>query len=94
MNLNFTINICVILKYNASLLAWASPPPGPCYIISEYRCHVYVRSDSLACVVIADEDYPPRVIFTLMSKVSAYVSTPSVTEEGQLLLKSGIFIYK
>lgn len=41
------------------------------YIFSEYRCHVYVRSDSLACVVIADEDYPPRVVFTLMSKVTA-----------------------
>jgi synaptobrevin family protein YKT6 len=35
----------------------------------EYRCHVYVRSDCLACVVIADSDYPPRVVFTLMSKV-------------------------
>lgn len=35
----------------------------------EYRCHVYVRSDSLACVVIADHDYPGRVCFTLMNKV-------------------------
>ena len=35
----------------------------------EYRCHVFVRSDSLACVVIADHDYPPRVCFTLMNKV-------------------------
>ena len=36
---------------------------------AEYRCHVFVRSDSLACVVIADHDYPPRVCFTLMNKV-------------------------
>ena len=31
---------------------------------------MYVRSDNLACVVIADGDYPPRVVFTLMSKVA------------------------
>ena len=37
---------------------------------TEYRCHVYVRSDGLACVTIADDDYPPRVVFTLMSKVN------------------------
>ena len=35
----------------------------------EYRCHVYVRSDNLSCVVIADMDYPVRVCFTLMNKV-------------------------
>lgn len=39
------------------------------FLPPEYRCHVYVRSDSLACVVIADQEYPPRVVFTLMSKV-------------------------
>lgn len=37
--------------------------------LSEYRCHVFVRSDGLACVVIADMDYPVRVAFTLMNKV-------------------------
>ena len=40
---------------------------------TEYKCHVHVRSDSLACVVIADNDYPPRVAFTLMSKVTLTV---------------------
>jgi synaptobrevin family protein YKT6 len=35
----------------------------------DYRCHVYVRSDNLSCVVIADLDYPVRVAFTLMNKV-------------------------
>ncbi|XP_003383349.1 PREDICTED: synaptobrevin homolog YKT6-like [Amphimedon queenslandica] len=35
----------------------------------EYRCHVFVRSDGLACVAIADMDYPVRVAFTLMNKV-------------------------
>ena len=28
-----------------------------------------MRSDSLSCVIIADMDYPVRVIFTLMNKV-------------------------
>ena len=35
----------------------------------DYRCHVYVRSDYLSCVVIADQDYPARVAHTLMNKV-------------------------
>eukprot|EP00071_Canis_lupus_P038675 XP_022272232.1 synaptobrevin homolog YKT6 [Canis lupus familiaris] len=36
----------------------------------EYLCHVYVRNDSLAGVVIADSEYPSRVAFTLLEKVS------------------------
>ncbi|NXV75673.1 YKT6 protein, partial [Atlantisia rogersi] len=35
----------------------------------EYLCHVYVRSDGLAAVVIADNEYPQRVCFTLLDKV-------------------------
>ncbi|KAF5287078.1 hypothetical protein FQA39_LY16063 [Lamprigera yunnana] len=35
----------------------------------EYMCHVYVRGDSLAAVLISDEDYPPRVSHTLITKV-------------------------
>ncbi|XP_069622801.1 synaptobrevin homolog YKT6 [Ranitomeya imitator] len=35
----------------------------------EYLCHVYVRNDSLAGVVIADAEYPQRVCFTLLEKV-------------------------
>ncbi|KAB0804701.1 hypothetical protein PPYR_01671 [Photinus pyralis] len=35
----------------------------------DYMCHVYVRGDSLAGVVISDEDYPPRVSHTLITKV-------------------------
>ncbi|XP_036102031.1 synaptobrevin homolog YKT6 [Molossus molossus] len=34
-----------------------------------YLCHVYVRNDSLAGVVIADSEYPSRVAFTLLEKV-------------------------
>ncbi len=32
-------------------------------------CHTYVRSDSLAGVLIADHEYPQRVAYTLLTKV-------------------------
>lgn len=35
----------------------------------EYMCHVYVRSDSLAGVVVSDHEYPNRVAHTLINKV-------------------------
>ncbi|XP_036365068.1 synaptobrevin homolog YKT6 isoform X1 [Octopus sinensis] len=35
----------------------------------DYLCHVYLRGDSLACVMIADHEYPQRVAHTLLSKV-------------------------
>ncbi|KAM5273070.1 synaptobrevin homolog YKT6 isoform 2-T2 [Ctenodactylus gundi] len=35
----------------------------------EYLCHVYVRNDGLAGVVIADSEYPSRVAFSLLEKV-------------------------
>ncbi|XP_075379882.1 synaptobrevin homolog YKT6 [Mycteria americana] len=35
----------------------------------DYLCHVYVRNDGLAGVVIADNEYPQRVCFTLLDKV-------------------------
>ncbi|KAF7995004.1 hypothetical protein HCN44_004476 [Aphidius gifuensis] len=35
----------------------------------EYMCHVYVRGDSLAGVLISDHEYPNRVSHTLLTKV-------------------------
>jgi len=35
----------------------------------EYMCHVYVRRDNLAGVVISDHEYPSRVSHTLITKV-------------------------
>ncbi|XP_018336651.1 synaptobrevin homolog YKT6 [Agrilus planipennis] len=35
----------------------------------EYMCHVYVRADKLAGVVISDHEYPQRVAHTLITKV-------------------------
>lgn len=45
-------------------------PPLTPFLLAEYLCHVYVRSDGLAGVVIADNEYPQRVCFTLLDKVS------------------------
>lgn len=41
---------------------------------SEYMCHVYVRGDNLAGVLISDHDYPHRVSHTLITKVIIYYS--------------------
>lgn len=41
----------------------------------DYLCHVYVRNDSLAGVVIADNEYPSRVAFTLLEKVSFWFAS-------------------
>jgi hypothetical protein len=42
------------------------------FLIVEYICHVYVRSDSLAGVVIGDHEYPNRVAHTLLNKVGDF----------------------
>jgi len=34
-----------------------------------FMCHVYVRADNLAAVLIADHEYPQRVAHTLITKV-------------------------
>lgn len=39
------------------------------FFLTEYLCHVYVRNDCLGGVVIADNEYPSRVCFTLLDKV-------------------------
>lgn len=35
----------------------------------DYLCHVFVRADNLAGVVISDNEYPNRVAHTLLNKV-------------------------
>jgi len=34
-----------------------------------YMCHVYVRADNIAAVLIADHEYPGRVAHTLLTKI-------------------------
>ncbi|KAK0074376.1 hypothetical protein PV325_008429 [Microctonus aethiopoides] len=41
----------------------------------EYMCHVYVRGDNLAGVLISDHEYPSRVSHTLITKVLDEFST-------------------
>lgn len=50
----------------------------------DYLCHVYVRADGLAGVVIADNEYPSRVCFTLLDKVSRVGQDVWVTSMGCL----------
>ena len=40
------------------------------FAFAEYVCHVFVRSDSLGGVIVSDLEYPQRVVFTLLNKVS------------------------
>lgn len=39
-------------------------------VVLEYMCHVYVRADNLAGVLISDDEYPHRVAHTLLTKVN------------------------
>ena len=45
---------------------------------TEYLCHVYVRSDNLAGVLISDHEYPQRVAFTLLNKVRNTSTTTNI----------------
>ena len=70
-----------VLAYAASVLAYAAsvhcddcPIPSSSRLffshsLTEYICHVHVRSDGLSCVIISDQEYPSRVCYTLMNKI-------------------------
>lgn len=34
-----------------------------------HLCHAYVRFDNLSCAIISDEEYPQRVVFTLIHDI-------------------------
>jgi len=36
----------------------------------DYMCHVFVRHDGITGVLVADQEYPSRVAFTVLSKVT------------------------
>lgn len=35
----------------------------------EYMCHVFVRGDNLAGILVSDQEYPHRVAHTLITNV-------------------------
>lgn len=40
-----------------------------CIVFTDYMCHVFVRADNLAAVLISDHEYPRRIAHTLITKV-------------------------
>uniref|UniRef100_A0A8C6AET4 V-SNARE coiled-coil homology domain-containing protein n=1 Tax=Monodon monoceros TaxID=40151 RepID=A0A8C6AET4_MONMO len=54
--------------------------------IKEHLCHVYVRNDSLAGVVIADSEYSSQVVFTLLEKVLDEFSKQAELDETKIIL--------
>ncbi|GAU92183.1 hypothetical protein RvY_04296 [Ramazzottius varieornatus] len=58
------------MTFTSELLVERTPVGSKARIKQEdYMCTVYVRSDSLAGVLISDQEYPDRVGFTLLHKV-------------------------
>jgi len=49
-------------------------------------CHVYVRSDSLSAVLVSDQEYPQRVAFSLLNKVSRNILFGLVVLFVQIIL--------
>jgi len=55
-------------------------------VLTEYMCHVYVRSDSLSAVLVSDQEYPQRVAFSLLNKVSRNILFGLVVLFVQIIL--------
>lgn len=50
-------------QYSGSLLPpTVNPQTG-------YKCHCQVRMDNVSCVVVCDQEYPPRVAYSLAAQV-------------------------
>ncbi|XP_050399290.1 synaptobrevin homolog YKT6 [Patella vulgata] len=56
----------------------------------DYICHVSVRSDNLAGVVIADHEYPQRVAHTLINKVLDEFSSKISKQQWPVLKESEV----
>lgn len=58
------------MRFTSQIITERSSPCTRASIKEQgYLCHVYVRSDNLAGVIISDHEYPQRVCFTLLNKV-------------------------
>lgn len=55
-----------------------------------YMCHVYVRTDNLAGVLIADHEYPQRVAHTLITKILDEFSAKISPDQWQTGTESSI----
>lgn len=57
-------------------------------------CHVYVRADNLAGVLISDHEYPHRVAHTLITKVSYLNYCIKFRIKVYQYFKVGYFLYE
>eukprot|EP00457_Paulinella_chromatophora_P015077 gb/GEZN01015620.1/.p2 GENE.gb/GEZN01015620.1/~~gb/GEZN01015620.1/.p2 ORF type:complete len:135 (-),score=23.07 gb/GEZN01015620.1/:378-782(-) len=57
-----------------------------------FMLHVHVRMDGLACVVMADKDYPERTAFTFINKV--FAEFEKAGGEGGWITQSGDVFYE
>ncbi|XP_065827652.1 synaptobrevin homolog YKT6-like [Oscarella lobularis] len=78
------------LNFTSSLLVERSEP-GQRKTVKEqeYRCHVFIRSDNLGGVLIADQEYPQRVAFTFLTKVLDQYTTEFPNGAGRWASTSG-----
>ncbi|XP_064483789.1 synaptobrevin homolog YKT6-like [Ornithodoros turicata] len=62
-------SVLEFLKFSGQILVARTLPASRSSVREkEYMCHVYVRSDYLAGVVVSDHEYPNRVAHTLINK--------------------------
>lgn len=59
-------------------------------LFPEYTCHVYVRGDNLAGVLLSDHEYPHRVAHTLITKVLDEFSAKIPSHEWPTLNEANV----
>ncbi|VDO85686.1 unnamed protein product [Soboliphyme baturini] len=58
------------IVFTGKLIIERSGVPARCSVKEqEYMCHVYIRSDRLSALVVADSEYPNRVAHNMMTKL-------------------------
>ncbi|CAN8023902.1 unnamed protein product [Ixodes persulcatus] len=82
-------SVLEFLKFSSQILVERSIAPTRSSVREkEYMCHVYVRSDSLAGVVVSDHEYPSRVAHTLLNKVLEDFASKVPPQNWATLLES------
>lgn len=62
--------MCVFFSFASKTIVERTQPSARQSVKQDvYMCHVYVRADNLAGVLIGDHEYPGRVAHTLLTKV-------------------------